>query len=99
MRVFISQPMSGKNEEQILDERMKAADRVADIFHNEEVICVEGYMKDLPEDANELYVLSKSLETMSKCDLVVFVKGYESARGCKIEHECAKQYGCNILYL
>ena len=36
---------------------------------------------------------------MSKCDLVVFVKGYESARGCNIEHECAKQYGYDILYL
>lgn len=99
MKIFISQPMRGKTEQQILDERMKAVDKVSKIFNDEEVIIVESYQKNLYKDANPLYCLSKSLELMSKCDLVVFVEGYQNARGCKIEHECAKEYGYNILYL
>ena len=30
---------------------------------------------------------------MSECDTVYFCKGWENARGCKIEHEVAKSYG------
>jgi ferredoxin len=29
--------------------------------------------------------------------LVVFAKGWEEARGCRIEHECALQYGYRII--
>ena len=30
---------------------------------------------------------------MSKCNAVYFCKGWENARGCRIEHETAKAYG------
>lgn len=99
MKIFISQPMRGKTEQQILDERMKAVTKVSELFNDKEVIIAESYQKDLHKNANPLYCLSKSLELMSKCDLVVFVEGYQNARGCKIEHECAKEYGYGILYL
>lgn len=42
--------------------------------------------------------LAKSIEVMSKCDAVYFIKGGETARGCKIEHEIAKAYGLAIIY-
>lgn len=99
MKIFISQPMRGKTEQQILDERMKAVDKVSKLFNDEKVTIAESYQKNLYKNANPLYCLSKSLELMSKCDLVVFVEGYQNARGCKIEHECAKEYGYGILYL
>lgn len=98
-RVFISQPMKGKTEKQILEKRMEAIDKVADIYSDEEVIIGESYNKDYSENKNPLRCLSKSLEIMSTCDVCVFVEGWDNARGCKIEHECAKQYGYNILYI
>ena len=42
--------------------------------------------------------LAKSFENMSLCHAVYFCKGWESARGCKIEHEVAKAYGMTIIY-
>jgi hypothetical protein len=42
--------------------------------------------------------LAKSLEKMAHCNTVYFAKGWENARGCKIEHEVALQYGLNIFY-
>ena len=42
--------------------------------------------------------LAKSLESMSLCDAAYFAKGWENARGCKIEHEVAKAYGVKIIY-
>ena len=45
-----------------------------------------------------VYFLAKLLEYMSECSTVYFAKGWENARGCKIEHEVALQYGLDIIY-
>lgn len=42
--------------------------------------------------------LAKSLEKMSLCDAVYFCKGWEQARGCRIEHEVAVAYGLDVIY-
>lgn len=33
---------------------------------------------------------------MAKADVVVFAKGWEAARGCRIEHAVAEEYGLTI---
>ena len=45
-----------------------------------------------------LCFLAKSLENMSLCHAAYFCKGWENARGCRIEHEAAKAYGLEIIY-
>lgn len=45
-----------------------------------------------------LCFLAKSLENMSKCHVAYFCKGWQTARGCRIEHEAAKAYGIAIIY-
>lgn len=40
-----------------------------------------------------LCYLAKSLENMSLCNTAYFVKGWEDARGCRIEHEAAESCG------
>ena len=45
-----------------------------------------------------LCFLAKSLENMSLCHAAYFCKGWEKARGCRIEHEAAVAYGLTILY-
>lgn len=98
-KVFISQPMKGKSKEEILQERMEAVKKVSEKYINEEVVILDSYFEDFPKDARPLYYLGKSLELLSECDVAVFAKGWKDARGCKLEHECAKQYGYDILYL
>ena len=36
--------------------------------------------------------LAKSIELLDQADMVYFAKGWESARGCKIEHLVAHEY-------
>ena len=44
-----------------------------------------------------LCFLAKSLENMSLCHAAYFVKGWENARGCNIEHDAAVAYGLDII--
>jgi hypothetical protein len=95
--VMISQPMNGLSEDEILSIRQRAVNYLQS--HNYHVL--DSYFSDLNTNNIKnvgLYYLSKSLEVMSKCDSVYFCKGWEVARGCKIEHEVAKNYGLEIIY-
>lgn len=100
--VFISQPMNGKTEEEILKERQAAVDMVKGLldkyFDNLEVQVIDSYFKNTVF-VKPLSCLAQSLELMAHADLVVFAPGWENARGCKIEHECAIQYGIRTLHL
>lgn len=92
MKVMISQPMNG-----LTDEEIKAV--------REEVIKVinPGWkvlntLFDVEFD-NPIYYLAKSIEKLAEADVVIFVPGWEKARGCKIEYEIAKAYGKFILIM
>ena len=45
-----------------------------------------------------LHCLGESLKIMALCDAVVFCKGWQDARGCKIEYMAAKEYGLKIYF-
>lgn len=91
MKVMISQPMRGKTEEQI----RKAREEVVKILEQEGHEVVDTiFAKETPKDCDTaLYYLSKSIEAMGKVDAVVFMPGWEQARGCRVEYEVAVQYG------
>jgi hypothetical protein len=103
-KVMISQPMKGLTEKQILE----AQNTFLNFAKKENMEVVNTYFKDewfAKIELNHvgvvqvpLYYLAKSLEKMAHCNVVYFAKGWENARGCKIEHEVALQYGLNILY-
>ncbi len=62
----------------------------------------EWYAKNLLTSRGVVQIplcfLAKSIENMSLCHKAYFAKGWENARGCKIEHEIALQYGLEIIY-
>jgi Asp-tRNA(Asn)/Glu-tRNA(Gln) amidotransferase A subunit family amidase len=90
MKVMISQPMAGKSEEQVRKER-EASIRA---FEGRGCEVVDTIFPDFSGANNiPLKYLAKSLEAMADVDLVYFMKGWEGARGCKIEHEAAIAYG------
>ena len=98
-KLFISQPMKGKTDEEILKEREKAiASAKRNFAENEEVEVIDSFFQSAPADARPLWFLGKSLELLSTADIVYFAKGWENARGCKIEHEVALQYGLEVIY-
>ena len=91
-KLFISQPMKGKTDEQILAERERAIEATKELV-GEEVEVIDSFFQAAPADAKPLWFLGKSLELLSSADVAYFAPGWNQFRGCKIEHECAVQYG------
>ena len=97
MKLFISQPMRAKTKEEILAEREKAIESASRHF-NERPEVIESYFEDAPSDGNvPLWHLAKSIELLSTADVAYFVKGWEEARGCRIENTCAIEYGIAVI--
>ena len=91
-KIFISQPMKGKTDEEILKERENAI-RSAEKQVNEPVEVIDSFFQAAPADAKPLWFLGKSLELLASADVAYFAKGWNEARGCRIEHTCAVEYG------
>lgn len=95
MKIMISQPMKGKTNEQIREQRAELVTRLQE----EELEVVDTVFENAPADEDiAIYMLSQSIRYIGKVDAVYFMKGWEKARGCKIEHEVAVQYGKQVFY-
>jgi hypothetical protein len=103
-KIMLSQPMNGFTEEQIVETRnsfLKFAEKenfevvntyFQDEWYSKEAMISRGVVQ-IP-----LCFLAKAIEKMSLCHVAYFAKGWENARGCKIEHEIALQYGLSVIY-
>ena len=103
-KVMLSQPMAGRTDEEIITTRENAI-KVLEKKGYEIVNTLftdEWYGQEKMEERGVVQVplcfLAKSLENMSLCHAAYFCKGWENARGCRIEHEAAKAYGLEIIY-
>ena len=103
-KAMLSQPMGGKTNEEIIAARERAIrvlrEKGYEIVNT--LFTDEWYSKEKMEERSVVQIplcfLAKSLENMSLCHAAYFCKGWENARGCRIEHEAAKAYGLEILY-
>lgn len=95
-KLFISQPMKGKTDDEILKEREEAI-REAEKDIGEQVEVIDSFFRGAPAEAKPLWFLGKSLEFLSQADVVYFASGWSNARGCNIEHQCAKLYGIHVI--
>ena len=96
-RIFISQPMKDKTDEQILKERERAVAAVKEKFNGEDVEVIDSFFQSAPHDAKPLWFLGKSLELLSTADVAYFIGEWKNYRGCKIENTCAKEYGVETI--
>ena len=95
-KLFISQPMRGKTDEEILAVRQKAIES-AERNIGEEVEVIDSFFQNAPTEANPLWYLGESLKRMSTADVVYFAKEWEEYRGCRIENICAVEYGIELI--
>ena len=95
-KLFISQPMNGKTNVEIKKEREEAI-RCAKEMMSDEVEVIDSVFENAPAESNPLWYLGESLKLLSTANVAFFATGWENARGCKIEHTCAQQYGINII--
>ena len=95
-KLFISQPMRGKTDEEILKEREKAV-ASAEKHLGEKVEVIDSFFQNAPAEAKPLWFLGKSLELLSTADVAYFAPGWQEARGCRIENTCAIEYGITVI--
>lgn len=103
-KAMLSQPMAGKSEEEIIATRNRAIEFLeAEGYEIVNTLFTdEWYSRESMESRGVVNIplcfLAKSLENMSLCHTAYFCKGWENARGCRLEHEAAVAYGMNIIY-
>ena len=95
-KLFISQPMRGKSDEEILAERQKAIEMAEKVI-GEPIEVIDSFFEKAPVNAKPLWFLGKSLELLADADVAYFAKGWQDARGCKIENTCAIEYGIPVI--
>lgn len=103
-KAMLSQPMADKTHEEIVENRERAIHALQELGYEivNTLFTDEWYGKEAMEARGVVQIplcfLAKSLENMSLCHAAYFCKGWEHARGCRIEHEAAKAYGLKIIY-
>lgn len=96
-KLFISQPMKGKTDEEILAERQRAIEK-AEKQLGEKVELIDSFFQEAPEVKTKgLYYLGKSLELLATADVAFFCKGWPEYRGCRVENTCAIEYGVPLV--
>lgn len=98
MKVFISQPMNGNTNNEIKVVRAEITEKLRKRYGTQEPVeVINSFFEDAPHDAKPLWFLGKSLEMLSTADVAYFAKGWDEARGCTIEYDCAIKYGIPVV--
>ena len=96
-RLFISQPMRGKSDEEILAVREQALES-AKCYLGEDVEVIDSFFQNVPEvESKPLWCLGESLKLLATADVAYFAKDWDKYRGCKIENTCAIEYGIDVI--
>lgn len=96
-KLFISQPMIDKTNDEIMavrDHAIKTAKDIAD----DEIEVIDSFFKDAPHEARPLWFLGKSFELLSTADYAYFADGWSDYRGCTMEHLACEKYGIEIIH-
>lgn len=93
-KLFISQPMRGLSEEEILKAREEIKIKAEKVI-GEPVEVIDSFFTEYPGELCKsipMWYLGKSIQLLSQADIVYFGGDWRNARGCKIEYEVAKSY-------
>lgn len=94
MKIFISQPMKSLSEKEIKSNREKAIENIKSLY-GDDVEVIDSYIDG---EGTPLWYLGKSIELLSTADVAYFLKGWNKARGCRIEYMCASDYGIGAYF-
>lgn len=96
--------MAGKTDEEIVTTREKVISILEEKGYEvvNTLFTDEWYNRDQMKERGVVQIplcfMAKGIENMCLCHAVYFCKGWEDARGCKIEHAIAIAYSLEVLY-
>lgn len=98
MKVFISQPMNRRSDEEILKERGLIA-KTFEYGMGSPVEVIDSFSKS-PDDISKgrVWMLGTSIALMHDADYVIFAPGWKNAKGCVVEEKVAELYGLKRVY-
>lgn len=99
IKLFISQPMKDKTDEEIKKERALAVAKVSAEYSDsgEEVQVIDSFFEGAPHDAKPLWFLGESFKKLADADVAYFIGDWRNYRGCRMEFEAAVMYGITVL--
>lgn len=102
-KVFLCLPMSGRTEEDILNEMSEMTEASIHYFQNNhpdcEIVYMTNYVSESEEESdNPVYLLGRGImEKMSQANVCLFSKNWKDSKGCTIEHDIAETYKIDIM--
>lgn len=99
MKVFISQPMAGLTDDEILKRREELIQKVKEWFPDETIEVIDSFTKS--EDivnGGRIVMLGHSIQLLAQADMVMFASGWTDSPGCIVEHTVCKQYKIKTIY-
>lgn len=97
-KLFISQPMANLTEQQIRDARNQAVKEIKTLYGDEEIEVIDSIFTEETDGKAPIWFLGKSIELLADADICIFLKGWEDARGCRVEHLVAEEYGVEFIH-
>ena len=97
INIFISQPMTGLTNEQIIENRAAAASSLRDKLGEKYNIKIINNLQ-MTEEKKTLEYLGYDIACMADADLVYFIGDWKTHRGCLVEEFIAKKYGYKCAY-
>ncbi len=93
--LFISQPMSGLTNDEILNVRQKATQFISDKYPDNDILVLPSY-KEQPDNTynatSAVNLLGNAISLMAKANVIYFVPGWQKSKGCQIENEVARRW-------
>ena len=96
MKVFLSHPMNGLSESEIMSIRDSAYTYLQAVYGNIKIID-NLHLYEAPKGAGRLWHLGRSIQQMEEADTIYFCGDWEDARGCCVEERVARYYGLKVL--
>lgn len=90
-KVFISQPMSDKADDEILAARSEAVNALSKQL-NKDIEVLDSFFKNVPHEAKPVWFLGEAIKVLSNADMALFLGDWRKYRGCRTEHLICKEY-------
>lgn len=100
IKVFLSQPMRGFTDEEIIARREEDIKQLKKYFKDEPFEVINTLFKEEATAKNPaVEYLARSIAELANADYIAMSYDFESARGCLIERKIADEYGIEKIYL
>lgn len=95
IKLFVSQPMRGREYDDIIRERKQLIADAAVALQTDDIRPLETLHRN--GKTKPLAMLGLNIEQMAEADAVIFAADWRDARGCRCERMIAAEYGLRIL--